>query len=97
MVPSAEKVRLANSGTEATLAAIRLARGGILGKKKILKFEGHFQGMHEFLFYTGITALEKTPRWRDRQDMGYRWNVEELDDLIIIIPFNDEEILDRTL
>ncbi len=97
MVPSAEKVRLANSGTEATLAAIRLARA-YSGKKKILKFEGHFHGMHEFLFYNWHNRLgEKLPDG----EIGKIWDtegmVEELDDLIIIIPFNDEEILDRTL
>ena len=45
-IPSAEKVRFSNSGTEATLGAIRLARG-VTGHKKIIKFEGHFHGMHE--------------------------------------------------
>jgi len=42
-VPSMEKVRLVNSGTEATMSAIRLARG-FTGKDKILKFEGCYHG-----------------------------------------------------
>ncbi|MEW5979550.1 MAG: glutamate-1-semialdehyde 2,1-aminomutase [Acidobacteriota bacterium] len=41
--PSIEKVRLTNSGTEATMAAIRLARG-FTGRSKILKFEGCYHG-----------------------------------------------------
>lgn len=43
MVPSVEKVRMVNSGTEATMAAIRVARG-YTGKEKIIKFEGCYHG-----------------------------------------------------
>ncbi len=42
-VPGAERVRFANTGTEATMAAIRLARG-YTGRPKFLKFEGHYHG-----------------------------------------------------
>jgi glutamate-1-semialdehyde 2,1-aminomutase len=49
-VPSAERVRFSNTGTEATLAAIRLARA-VTGRSKVLKFEGHFHGMHELAWY----------------------------------------------
>ncbi len=42
-VPSIEKVRLVNSGTEATMSAIRLARG-YTGRKKIVKFDGCYHG-----------------------------------------------------
>ncbi len=43
MVPSVERVRLVNSGTEATMAAIRVARG-FTGRDKIIKFEGCYHG-----------------------------------------------------
>jgi glutamate-1-semialdehyde 2,1-aminomutase len=43
MVPSIEKVRMVNSGTEATMSAIRLARG-FTGRDKIIKFEGCYHG-----------------------------------------------------
>ncbi len=43
LVPSIEKVRLVNSGTEATMSAIRLARG-YTGRKKIIKFDGCYHG-----------------------------------------------------
>ncbi|MEX1232173.1 MAG: aspartate aminotransferase family protein [Planctomycetaceae bacterium] len=46
MVPSAERVRFVNSGTEATHLALRLARA-FTGKSKILRFEGHFHGWHD--------------------------------------------------
>ena len=43
IMPSIEKVRMVNSGTEATMSAIRLARG-FTGKDKLLKFEGNYHG-----------------------------------------------------
>lgn len=43
MVPSVEKVRMVNSGTEATMAGIRVARG-YTGREKIIKFEGCYHG-----------------------------------------------------
>lgn len=46
LVPGAERVRFVNSGTEATLLAIRLARA-FTGKQKILRFAGHFHGWHD--------------------------------------------------
>ncbi|NOR30729.1 MAG: aminotransferase class III-fold pyridoxal phosphate-dependent enzyme [Sulfitobacter sp.] len=51
MVPVAEKVRFANSGTEACMAAIRLARGHT-GRKEIVKFEGHYHGWADALLLT---------------------------------------------
>lgn len=47
-VPSIEMVRLVNSGTEATMSALRLARG-YTGRNKILKFEGCYHGHADFL------------------------------------------------
>lgn len=46
LVPSMQMVRLVNSGSEATMHSLRLARG-FTGKKKILKFEGGFHGSHD--------------------------------------------------
>ena len=42
-VPSIEKIRMVNSGTEATMSAVRLARG-FTGKNKIIKFDGCYHG-----------------------------------------------------
>ena len=47
-VPCAEMVRFVNSGTEATMAAIRLARG-FTGNNKIVKFEGAYHGAHDYV------------------------------------------------
>ena len=57
MVPSIEKVRMVNSGTEATMSAIRVARG-YTGKDKILKFEGCYHGHGDsFLIAAGSGAV----------------------------------------
>jgi glutamate-1-semialdehyde 2,1-aminomutase len=57
MVPSVEKVRLVNSGTEATMSAIRVARG-YTGRDKMLKFEGCYHGHGDsFLIAAGSGAL----------------------------------------
>ena len=56
-VPSIERVRLVNSGTEATMSAIRLARG-YTGKDKIIKFEGCYHGhVDALLVKAGSGAL----------------------------------------
>jgi len=57
LVPSVEKVRMVNSGTEATMSAIRLARG-VTGREKIVKFEGCYHGhVDSLLVKAGSGAL----------------------------------------
>jgi len=57
MVPSIEKVRMVSSGTEATMSAIRLARGHT-GRDKIIKFEGGYHGHSDsLLIKAGSGAL----------------------------------------
>ena len=57
MVPSVEMVRMVNSGTEATMSAIRVARG-YTGKEKIIKFEGCYHGHGDsFLIAAGSGAV----------------------------------------
>lgn len=57
MVPSVDMVRMVNSGTEATMSAIRLARGAT-GRSKIVKFEGCYHGHGDsFLVKAGSGAL----------------------------------------
>ena len=46
LVPGAERVRFANTGTEATMAAIRIARA-VTGRPLVVKFEGHYHGWHD--------------------------------------------------
>ena len=50
LIPSAEKVRFTNSGTEASLLAMRIARA-FTGKNKIVRFHSHFHGWHDQIAY----------------------------------------------
>ncbi len=57
MVPSIEKVRMVNSGTEATMSAVRLARG-YTGREAIVKFAGNYHGHADsFLIKAGSGAI----------------------------------------
>src|ERR671914_318057 len=58
-VPSIEMVRMVNSGTEATMSAIRLARG-VTGRNKLVKFEGCYHGHGDSLLVkagSGVATL----------------------------------------
>lgn len=54
-MPSFEQVLLCNSGSEATLHAIRLARG-VTGRERILKFQGCYHGFHDYVIRNAIDA-----------------------------------------
>jgi glutamate-1-semialdehyde 2,1-aminomutase len=56
MVPSVERVRMVNSGTEATMSAIRLARG-VTGRDKIVKFDGCYHGHSDCLLVSAGSGL----------------------------------------
>ncbi|MFQ6136485.1 MAG: glutamate-1-semialdehyde 2,1-aminomutase [Candidatus Hydrothermarchaeales archaeon] len=89
-VPSAEMVRFVNTGTEATMAAIRLARG-YTGKEKMIKFEGAFHGAHDYVLVkagSGATT-HGTPDSAGIPE-GTTSNT-------LLAPFNDEEIIERMI
>jgi len=90
-IPCAEKVRLSNTGTEATLAAIRLARA-FTGRDRILKFEGHFHGMHELIWYNHSRLGEKDPAGRTGEIAPVRDSAGmpgAFDELVVNVEFND--------
>jgi glutamate-1-semialdehyde 2,1-aminomutase len=61
LMPAGERVRFTASGTEATLLAIRLARG-FTGKSKLVKFREHYDGWHDYVaLEAGITAPYGVP------------------------------------
>ncbi len=87
-IPCAEMVRFVNSGTEATMSAIRLARA-VTGKKKIVKFEGAYHGAHDYVLVksgSGAIGLPDSP--------GVP---EETTKNTILIPFNNEEAINDLL
>lgn len=60
MVPSAERVRFTASGTEATLLAVRVARG-VTGKSKLVRVRGHFHGWSDHMTTGYMTHFDGTP------------------------------------
>ncbi|MCH2024239.1 MAG: glutamate-1-semialdehyde 2,1-aminomutase [Verrucomicrobiales bacterium] len=83
-VPSVEKVRMVNSGTEATMSSIRLARG-FTGRDKIIKFEGCYHGhVDSLLVAAGSGAL--THGEPDSAGIPKAFASET-----ITLPFNDQE------
>ncbi|MFV1989269.1 MAG: aminotransferase class III-fold pyridoxal phosphate-dependent enzyme, partial [Acidimicrobiales bacterium] len=56
LVPSCDRIRLVNSGTEATMSAVRLARGAT-GRDKILKFAGNYHGHADGLMAAAGSAV----------------------------------------
>ena len=96
-VPCAEKLRFANSGTEATLAAIRIARA-YTGKQKILKFEGHFHGMHEFLWFNCAAGVGETGRDGTVAPLPDSEGIPpSMADLLVVVPFNDPDAFTRAV
>jgi glutamate-1-semialdehyde 2,1-aminomutase len=98
IVRNAERVRFANTGTEAVMAAIRLARG-VTGRPKILKFEGHYHGWHDDLLVSSnvlpssALGLRSDPiKIPDSSGL----NRSALDDTIVV-PWNDLHILESAL
>jgi len=98
IVPNAERVRFANTGTEAMMAAIRLARG-VTGRPKLLKFEGHYHGWHDDLLVSSNVlppaALGlRTDPVKIPDSSGL--NRTALDDTIVV-PWNDLPALQRAV
>ena len=89
-VPSIEKVRFVNSGTEATMSAVRLARG-YTGRKVVVKFDGCYHGHADtFLVKAGSGVIT----------LGIPGSPGVPDDIVrntVSIPYNNIEILEKTL
>ena len=94
MIPCAQRIRLGNTGTEVTQAAIRLARG-YTGRDLFVRMEGHFHGMHELIWYNHNA----------KADMAGDGEVATLPDtagvpkcfrdVVKNVPFNDISVLER--
>lgn len=90
MVPSVEVIRFVNSGTEAVMSAIRLARG-VTGRKKIIKFDGCYHGHADALLVkagSGVATFGVP---------GSAGVPEEVVAQTIVLPYNDLNAFETTM
>ncbi|MEM3539048.1 MAG: glutamate-1-semialdehyde 2,1-aminomutase [Nitrososphaerales archaeon] len=90
LVPCMEMLRLVNSGTEATMHVIRLARG-FTGRKKIIKFEGCFHGSHDYVL---VKAGSGATSFGAPDSLGIP---EETTQNTIVLPYNNFQVLEEVI
>jgi glutamate-1-semialdehyde 2,1-aminomutase len=97
-LPHADKVRFANTGTEAAMAAFRLARG-LTGRRKIIKFEGHYHGWWDPVI-VNTNAMPVTmmgPKTSPIRIVDSAGVLEEMWLDTVVVPWNDVEMLERAM
>ncbi|WP_323174579.1 aspartate aminotransferase family protein [Natrialba sp. PRR66] len=97
LVPSIEKVRLSNSGSEATMHALRVARS-YTGKEKIAKPEGGYGGAHDYLLQSVLADEDALGDEKRPNTVSYGSGIPEaVSDLTLTFPFNDKEATESIL
>jgi glutamate-1-semialdehyde 2,1-aminomutase len=93
-----DKVRLTNTGTEATMHALRIARG-YTGRERFVKFEGQYHGMADyFLFSTAGTPAGVLGSRRNPINVQSSSGIPDgIRQYVINLPFNDFEMLEETV
>jgi len=89
--------RPTNSGTEATMDAIRLARGAT-GREKLVKVEGGYHGHHDEVMVSNKPSLDDAGPADSPNSVPQSAGLTKgtLDD-VVVVPFNDPDALDRAL
>jgi len=98
MVPSAEEVRFTNTGSEATMLALRLARAHT-GRTKFLKFEGHYHGWYDpFLLNAHAHPEDQLgPRENPSRIPDSEGIPPETFDDVVLAPWNDVNALEKAM
>jgi glutamate-1-semialdehyde 2,1-aminomutase len=98
MVPTAEAVRFTNTGTEATMLALRLARAHT-GRTKFLKFEGHYHGWYDPYCLNGHShpAEQLGPRDNPTRFPDSEGIPASVFNDVVLAPWNDVEALESIL
>ncbi|MFP3484109.1 MAG: aminotransferase class III-fold pyridoxal phosphate-dependent enzyme, partial [Caldivirga sp.] len=87
-IKSIEMIRFVNTGTEAVMNAVRLARG-FTGRKYIVKFEGNYHGAFDYVL---VKAGSGAATWGVPTSAGI---LEEATKYTLVVPYNDTEALER--
>jgi glutamate-1-semialdehyde 2,1-aminomutase len=96
-VPSIEQVHLANTGTEAVLYAVRLARS-YTRRTKIVRFEGMYHGFSDAVYWSKHPPLDKAGAESQPVPVAQGPGLPEgLEDSLIVLQWNDGEMLERTI
>lgn len=96
-VTTVEKIRFCNSGTEATLHAIRLARG-VTGKTKIAKFEGGYHGSHDVVEVSVAPPLDRAgPESAPHSVSTAGGASPNAAGEVVVLPYDDEDAAERLL
>lgn len=94
MVPCAEMVRFAGSGTETVMHGLRLARTAT-GRSKFIKFEGHFHGYSDALNFSVMPPLDQAgPAHAPQRFPESAGMPPQAGDDLILVPFNDPAALE---
>lgn len=97
MVPAVEMVRLACSGTEATMHAIRVARA-FTGREIIVKFEGNYHGFHDHTLWSTYAPVESYGNPRSPIPVAASSGIpKSMRGLIMTLPFNDFDGFERIM
>ena len=98
LVPSVETVRFLNSGSEAVQGALRTARA-YTGKRKIIKFEGHYHGWYDQIYLSHLPAnVEATGPYEAPTPVLHTAGQTDCGVAdVIILPWNDLDILEKTV
>jgi glutamate-1-semialdehyde 2,1-aminomutase len=97
LVPSVEMVRFDNSGTDAVLRALRLARA-YTGKTKVLRFEGHYHGWSDQIHWSNRPPLEVAGRRNAPRPVPNSTGIpEENAHNLLVLPWNDVDLLEKTI
>jgi glutamate-1-semialdehyde 2,1-aminomutase len=91
-IPSADQVMFCNSGSEATYAALRLARA-VTGREQIIKFQGCYHGWHDAILMNIISPAERV----GHKDPVSKGMTQAVIDNTAVLPFNDIEAVTQCI
>ena len=96
MIPGMEKLRFTNTGTEATMHALRTARG-YTNKEKFIKFEGQYHGAHDYvLFSTASSPISAMGARTSPIPVQVGSGIpDKIRDYVYCLPFNDFEAVEQ--